>query len=85
MFSVTDIFDIAKLGVWVSLQWRHNERDGVSNHQPRDYYWNVYSGADQRKFLVTGHFEGNSLVTDEFPAQRSWGGGLLKLRSLISP
>ena len=20
---------------WLSLQWRHNERDGVSNHQPR--------------------------------------------------
>ena len=20
----------------LSLQWRHNERDGVSNHQPRD-------------------------------------------------
>ena len=21
---------------WYSLQWRHNERDGVSNHQPHD-------------------------------------------------
>ena len=21
---------------WFSLQWRHNERDGVSNHQPHD-------------------------------------------------
>ena len=29
-----------------SLQWRHNERDGVSNHQPHSI---VYSGADQRK------------------------------------
>ena len=28
-----------------SLQWRHNERDSVSNHQPHD----CYSGADQRK------------------------------------
>ena len=21
---------------WISLRWRHNERDSVSNHQPRD-------------------------------------------------
>ena len=30
-----------------TLQWRHNERDGVSNHQPRDSL--LYSGAGQRK------------------------------------
>ena len=35
----------------MSLQWRHNERDGVSNHQLHVtiVYWTVYSGADQRK------------------------------------
>ena len=73
MISVTDIFDIAKLGVWVSLQWRHNERDGVSNHQPRDYYQRLFRRRPKKtsKLLVTGHFEGNSLVTGEFPAQRS--------------
>ena len=32
-----------------SLQWRHNECDGISNHQPHDGYSSVYSGADQRK------------------------------------
>ena len=32
-----------------SLQWRHNGRDGVSNHQPHDCLPNVYSGANQRK------------------------------------
>ena len=32
-----------------TLQWRHNERDGVSNHQRRDFYSAVYSSADQRK------------------------------------
>ena len=26
--------------VSTSLQWRHNERDGVSNHQPHDYLLN---------------------------------------------
>ena len=32
-----------------ALQWRHNECDSGSNHQPEDYYSTVYSGADQRK------------------------------------
>ena len=32
-----------------SLQWRHNGRDSVSNHQPHDVYAIVYSDADQRK------------------------------------
>ena len=32
-----------------SLQWRHNECNGVSNHQPQIVYSTVYSGADQRK------------------------------------
>ena len=33
-----------------TLQWRHNEPDGVSNHQPHDCLLNRYSGADQRKY-----------------------------------
>ena len=32
-----------------TLQWRHNEGDGVSNHQPHDCLFNVYSGTDQIK------------------------------------
>ena len=31
------------------LQWRHNEHDGVSNHQPRDCLLNRLFSADQRK------------------------------------
>ena len=31
------------------LQWRHNDYDGVSNHQPHDCLLNVYSDADHRK------------------------------------
>ena len=34
---------------FTSLQWRHNGRDGVSNHHPHDCLPTVYSGADQRK------------------------------------
>ena len=53
------------------LKWRHNEHDGVSNHQPHDYLLNR-SGADQRSTLrATGLCEGNSLMTGEFPAQRA--------------
>ena len=37
---------------YFTLQWRHNERDGVSNHQPHDFvYSTVYSDTDQRKHL----------------------------------
>ena len=32
-----------------ALQWRHNGRDGVSNHQPPDCLLNRYSSTDQRK------------------------------------
>ena len=56
------------------LHWRHNERDGVSNHQPHDcllirlfrHRWNKIS-----KLRVTGLCEGNTPVTGELPAQRA--------------
>ena len=32
-----------------SLQWRHNEGYGVSNHRRHDFYSSVCSDADQRK------------------------------------
>ena len=31
-----------------SVQWHHNEQDGVSNHQPHGCLLNRFSGADQR-------------------------------------
>ena len=31
------------------LQWRHNERDGVSNNHTHDCLLNRFSDADQRK------------------------------------
>ena len=57
-----------------ALQWRHNERDGVSNHQPRDCLLNRllrYRSKKTSKLCVTGFCEGNSLVTGEFPVQRA--------------
>ena len=55
-----------------SLQWHHNGRDSVSNHQPHDCLlnrlfrsrWNKTS-----KLRVTGLCAGNSPGTGEFPAQ----------------
>ena len=54
------------------LHWRHNGRDGVSNHQPHDCLLNRLFGRRLNKtwkLRVTGLCEGNSLVTGEFPAQ----------------
>ena len=56
----------------IPLQWCHNERNDVSNHQPHDcllnrlfrHRWNKAS-----KLRVTGFCVGNSPVTGEFPAQ----------------
>ena len=57
-----------------TLQWRHNEHDGVSNHQPYDRLLNpLFRRRSEKtsKLRVTGLCVGNSLVTGEFPAQRA--------------
>ena len=57
-----------------SLQWRHNECDGVSNYQPHDCLLILLFRRRSKKTLklrVTGHCEGNSPVTGEFPAQKT--------------
>ena len=53
-----------------SLQWLHNEHDGISNHQPHDCLLNCLFKV-QLKEKITGLCEGNSLVTGEFPVQRA--------------
>ena len=58
----------------VPLQWRHNERDGVSNHQHHDCLLNrLYRRRSKKtsKLRVTGLCVGDSLVTGEFPAPRA--------------
>ena len=57
-----------------ALQWRHNERDQVSNHQPHDCLFNrlfTHRSTKTSKLWVTGLCEGNSPLTGEFPAQRA--------------
>ena len=58
----------------LSLQWCHNERDDLSNHQPHDCLLNGLFRCRSKKtsqLRVTGLYEGNSPVTGEFPAQRA--------------
>ena len=56
----------------VTLKWRHNGRDSVSNHQPHDCLLNrLFRRRSKKtsKLCVTGLCAGNSPVTGEFPAQ----------------
>ena len=54
------------------LQWRHNERDGASNHPPHQCLLNRLFRRRLKKtskLRVTGLCAGNSPVTGEFPPQ----------------
>ena len=60
--------------ITVPLQWRHNERDGVANHQHHDsLLYRLFRRISKKtsKLRVTGLCEGNSPVTGEFPAQKA--------------
>ena len=57
-----------------TLQWRHNEHDGIANHQRLDCLLNrLFRHRSQKssKLRVTGPCEGNSPVTSELPTQRA--------------
>ena len=54
--------------------WRHNERDGVTNHRRLNCFLNrffTHRSKKTSKLRVTGLCEGNSPVTGEFLAQRA--------------
>ena len=58
----------------ITLQWRHNERDGVSNHQRLDCLLNRFFRRRSKKtskLRFTVLCDGNSPVTGEFPAQKA--------------
>ena len=68
------LWHILSNGCYTSIRWRHNGRDGVSNHQPHDCLlkrlsWRWWK--ETSKLRVTGLCAGNSPVTGEFPAQRA--------------
>ena len=55
-----------------TLRWRHDGRDGVSDHQPHDCLLNRLFGCRSKKtskLRVIGLSVGNSPGTGEFPAQ----------------
>ena len=57
-----------------TLQWRHNEPNSVSNHQPHYFLLNYLFRRRSKKtpkLCVTGLCEGNSPVTGEFPLQKA--------------
>ena len=60
--------------VTMTLQWRHNELDGISNHQPHDCLLNrLFTRRSKKtsKLRITGLCVGNSPETGEFPAPRA--------------
>ena len=57
----------------LTLQWSHNGRDGLSNHQTRECSHNrLFKRRSKKtsKLCLTGLCSGNSPVTGEFPAQK---------------
>ena len=61
-------------GSLAALQWRHNERHGVSNHQHFDCLFSRLFRRTSKKTSnrrVSGLCRGDSPVTGEFPAQRA--------------
>ena len=56
------------------LQWRHNGRHGVSNHQPHDCSLKRLfrrRSKETSQIRVTGLYAANSSMTGEFPAHRA--------------
>ena len=57
----------------IALQWRHNERDGVSNHWRLECLLNRLfrrRSKEKSKLRVTDLCEGNPPVTSGFPLQK---------------
>ena len=70
----TKYCEVFSIKLCITLQWHHNGRDGVSNHQPHHCVLNRLVRRISKKtskLRVTGPCEGNQPVTSEFPAQRT--------------
>ena len=72
--SNSNLFMWGMVAIFITLQWCHNEHDGISNRQPHDCLLKrlVRSWSQKTsKLRVTGLCAGNSPVTSEFPVQRA--------------
>ena len=70
-FSTGQVWNYRQF-ITTSLQWRHNGRDSVPNHQPHHCLLNRLFRRRSKKTSkprVTGLCAGNSPGTGEFPAQ----------------
>ena len=66
------VFKLVPHDQWTALQWRHNGRDSVSNHQPYDCLLNrLFRRRSKKtsKIRGIGLCAGNSPVTGKLPAQ----------------
>ena len=71
MFCSKNVYPALVVEFSISLQWRHNGRDDVSNHQPHHCLLNRVFRCRWKKtskLRVTGLCAENSPVTGEFPA-----------------
>ena len=72
---ITKIDPIVQLWIYKNfktLQWRHNGRDSVSNHQPHDCFLNRlfrHRSKKTSKLRVTGLCAGNTPEAGELPSQ----------------
>ena len=65
---------IASIQIIITLQWLHNELDGISNHRRLNGLLNRFfrrSSKKTSKLHVICLCEENSPGTDEFPSQRA--------------
>ena len=70
----------------MTLQWRHNERDGVPNHRRLDCLLNRLfrrRSKKKSKLRVTGLCEGNPRETGGFPSQRPVTGEMFSFGDVI--
>ena len=70
---IEQVMSVASMADIEHIEWRHNERDGVSNHQLLDCLFNSLFRRRWKKtpkLRVTGHCVGNSPVTGGFPSQK---------------
>ena len=72
---------------YISLQWRHNKRHGISNHQHLDCLLSRLFRRTPKKIWkrITGLCEGDPPVTGEFLSQRARGKHLHLMTSSCSP
>ena len=70
----------------ISLQWHHNGHDSVSNCRCLDFLIMGLFRCRSKKaseLCVTGHCEGNSPVTSEFPSQRASNAGNVSFDDVV--